>query len=517
VIWLLSAWLTIQEPIVPDPVPPYREDLKELVFPDLAPMEASVREQILTIREELVTAIGAEARDPLSVRDAYMKLGRACHAYKRYALAEVCYENAATLAPDRFETVYLRADLARVQGRFEEAERGYKEALVLLPTYIPVYVRLGDLALGAHRLDEAEALYEEVQRRQPGEPASIFGLGMVAMERARYDVAIERFEKALELVSEADRIHYLLGMCWRNKGEVDKAKHHLALAGKRGVRVADTLADNLVNYLESGRVHIARGKAAFAAKDYAGAVKEFAQAVSAMPEDAGGWINLGAALAAVGELDKAIEALERAAELEPRNKTATFNIGVLAAEKGDAETAYEAYKATVDLDPKDGVARMELAKLQKQRGELEEAFESYDLVAKLEPNNEEAQIQRAFLLIQVGRYKQSMALLEKDTARNPTFGRLSHLYARMLAACPDESLRDGSRAMQLAGAVVDASPTAEHLETLAMAFAESGDCDNAAITQLKALARAREAQDEALVTRIETDLETYRAGPPCRP
>jgi hypothetical protein len=77
----------------------------------------------------------------------------------------------------------------------------------------------------------------------------------------------------------------------------------------------------------------------------------------------------------------------------------------------------------------------------------------------------------------------------------PASGLLSHALARLLAACPDKSVRDGARALPLAQAVWQAQPTAAHARTVALALAELGRCAEAAQWQRTAAEQARRSSE----------------------
>ena len=86
--------------------------------------------------------------------------------------------------------------------------------------------------------------------------------------------------------------------------------------------------------------------------------------------------------------------------------------------------------------------------------------------------------------------------------------------ARLLAACPDVSVRDGSRALDLALAVWNARPLAAYAETVALALAELDRCSEAAEWQRKSVEAARQQGLEKNLTRA---LSIYEKGSPCRP
>jgi len=101
---------------------------------------------------------------------------------------------------------------------------------------------------------------------------------------------------------------------------------------------------------------------------------------------------------------------------------------------------------------------------------------------------------------------------------SPERGRNRHTattLARLLASSPDRSLRDGRRAYELALAVYTTSPTPVHRETVAMALAELGRCDEALEWMQRAVAEAAQAND-ADATRLKGEISKYESAS-CRP
>ena len=65
----------------------------------------------------------------------------------------------------------------------------------------------------------------------------------------------------------------------------------------------------------------------------------------------------------------------------------------------------------------------------------------------------------------------------------PDNATLKHVLARLLATCPEDSIRDAQRALVLAGEAMQTRPGFEQAQTLAMALAESGQFAEAAEIQ----------------------------------
>ena len=88
---------------------------------------------------------------------------------------------------------------------------------------------------------------------------------------------------------------------------------------------------------------------------------------------------------------------------------------------------------------------------------------------------------------------------------------------RLLAACPDRSLRDGARAVELAVAVWKVQPSAANAATVAMANAEKGDCAEAARWQEIAIEEAGRTGPADAIPGMKETLAAYEKGAPCRP
>jgi hypothetical protein len=88
--------------------------------------------------------------------------------------------------------------------------------------------------------------------------------------------------------------------------------------------------------------------------------------------------------------------------------------------------------------------------------------------------------------------------------------------ARVLAASPEDGVRDGPRALALAQALYAGFPSLDHAETLAMALAEVGRSAEAADLQARAIDAVTRAGRFELLARLQEDLARYQAGEPSR-
>ena len=239
--------------------------------------------------------------------------------------------------------------------------------------------------------------------------------------------------------------------------------------------------------------------------------------MEAKPTSVSARVNRGAALVQTGDRKGAVQQFQEALKLAPDNATAHYNLALLLAQDGYDADAVKHLEDAVRIEPRDGAAHLELAQLLERTGKPATALIHYEKAAGFLPQDERAWMGEANLLVSSQRYREALDVLESAMGNNPGSGRIVHALARLLAASPDPSLRDGKRALDLALQVHAARGTATHIETVALALAESGRCDEAAEWQGKAVEAARGEGPPERVPPMEKELARYQAGPPCRP
>lgn len=486
--------------------------LQPIPAPDLEGLEPEVAAQLRDARA-LVDTLEA----PAELAEAYGELGRLYHVYSLAEAAAAAYANAIALAPKEFRWHYYAGYLAQAMGRPAEAEASYEKALELKPGFLPGWIHLAEILLAGNHPDEAERILKEVLASDPRNAAARAGLGEIALSRRQFREAAEHLEAALAAAPEADRLHHPLALAWRGLGDMDKARDHLARAGRVGVRPADPLIEELEQLRQGEMAHLLRGRVAFRFGRYADAASEFRKAVEAKPASVPARVNLGAALVQTGDRKGAVQQFQEALKLAPDNGTAHYNLALLLAQDGYDADAVEHLEEAVRIEPRDGAAHLELAQILERTGKTATALIHYEKAAGLLPQDERAWMGEANLLVGAQRYREAKDVLESAMGNLPGSGRIVHGLARLLAAAPDPSLRDGKRALDLALQVHAARGTATHIETVALALAESGRCDEAAEWQGKAVEAARKEGPPERVPPMEKELARYQAGAPCRP
>lgn len=489
--------------------------VSELPDPDLTGLEEAVAQQIREMREFVVRQLTEAEIRPGKRAEQIGELGRLYLAYELNGPAEQCLLVADRLAPRDFRWVYHLGYLAQSTGRLDEAATYYERALSIVPDVNPAKIRLGQVYAAQNRPERAEWVLRDVLRSDPTSAAAEAALGELLVAQKRYREAEQLLLSALDRQPGANRLYYPLALALRDRGEEAAARAMMAKRGTVGVRPADPLIDGLTELAIGERVHLLRGQAAYRAGRFDEAAKEFRGAVEIKPTSVAGHINLGSTLGQMGDSEGAIAEYRKAIELAPANATALYNLGALLRQRGELGEALDSFRNAALYAPEDGVIRFQLADALRLTGREKESLLHFRKSAELEPPGEMARFREAQVLNELGRDAEAIARLKEGLAIIPRSSLLALTLARLLASSSDLSLRDGERAVQ----ILNEAPIRRSLrsfESLAMAYAEAGDCEKAVEWQSQAWEAALDFDDQEIAATLESALDHYRNDRPCR-
>ena len=152
-----------------------------------------------------------------------------------------------------------------------------------------------------------------------------------------------------------------------------------------------------------------------------------------------------------------------------------------------------------------------------REGQFAAAEPHFRKTLEQEPEHYPARLMVAMASLKTGPdCRSARAWLEEGTKRYPDDTMLVFVLARLLATCPDDSVRDGQRAFELAKKLYDGFNSLENAETLAMAYAEVGRFDDAVALQRNAIVATTAAGAFFYLPRLENNLALYQNGRPCR-
>ena len=182
----------------------------------------------------------------------------------------------------------------------------------------------------------------------------------------------------------------------------------------------------------------------------------------------------------------------------------------------DFSEAIEHLSAALKIKPNYTDARLRLANGLRHVGRAEDALPQYDQVLVETPDNSEARFNRAIAFVQLHRYRDARRALSDAMKTYPDQPFFAHGLARLLASAPDDTVRDGGRALALVQTLLGKEQRTLDLgETFAMALAASGRFDEAASVQRDLLKGAANSSLHAVVARLAHNLERYERREPC--
>lgn len=525
VLAILAGGCTPNEKATPAPAidrsmqrPPEVQTLRPVSLPDVSLMtESAVREQMRERSSSLRLKMQNPSTPAVELSNAYGEMGMLFMAAAEYLdVAESYFLHAQALVPSERRWPYYLGHLYRAQGDLVKSAAFFGQALQLRPDDVATLVWLGEVQLAQGRPEAAEPLLAKALALQPRSVPPRFGLGRAALARKDYVGAVKHLEDALALGGQGVSIHYPLAMAYRGLGDLGKAEAHLRQRGDSEVLPVDPLMQELDELLQSSVAYELRGIGALNHGDWAAAAAYFRKGLELAPANPSLGHRLGTALFQMGDTRGAVAQFEEVLRVSPAYAKAHYSLGVIMEASGRTNEAIERFSAAVRDDPSYVVAHLSLADLLRGSGRLRESLSQYEQVIKLDPRVADGQFGYAIALVGLRRYQKARDRLTDGMKAYPDQPAFAHSLARLLAAAPDDRVRDGRQALAVMHALSDEQRRTDFGETMAMVFAEVGQYEEAAAWQREAMATAKRAGRDDLARRMAENLRLYEGRKPYR-
>ncbi|MBM4022762.1 MAG: tetratricopeptide repeat protein [Planctomycetes bacterium] len=276
----------------------------------------------------------------------------------------------------------------------------------------------------------------------------------------------------------------------------------------------------------------------------------FGRAIELAPEAVGPLLQRARILAIEGDREQALEDIDRAIDLEPGNPAALLlrarinqqvgdsdaaladieSIladrpdmagalelrGLMAAEREDYAAAIQDFRRLAARDPDDPAILGQLGMLYLAAKQPRESIRRFTRALELDPENFPCRRGRSDAAISIGDHPAALADLEKVLTLKPDDSSVLNNLAWLLATSPDDDVRDGKRAIELATKACEETDWEEAhiISTLAAAHAEAGDFENARTVSRRAVNKGSD-KDE-VTAQLAAELASYEAGKPWR-
>jgi tetratricopeptide (TPR) repeat protein len=237
--------------------------------------------------------------------------------------------------------------------------------------------------------------------------------------------------------------------------------------------------------------------------------------------------NLGYLFLRRSDFDQAISHFEKALEIRSSHAFGHYkrgealienNLAVALTHKGLLDEAIDHYEKAAKMRPDYGHAYLNLGSILLGKGRTDEAIALWRKAAATLPEDAGFHIILGDEFLKKGLPKDAIAEYEHATQIFPRDFVARNNLAWLLATSSDGSIRDGERAIELAerAAQLSSGKNANHLRTLAAAYAEVGRFSDAVKVAQQAAVLATAQGKADVASRLKKDLVLYQEQVPLR-
>lgn len=376
------------------------------------------------------------------------------------------------------EALALRSAL---QSEEEKRLEDLNKAVELVPKK-PDYLRVrAQYLYGKEKFDQALADIDQALVLEADHAATHELRGLILLGLEKYDDALASFNRAGELEPQAPLPYQHRAELYRQKGDLEKAVEQLTKA-------LELSPDSVATLLIRSAVY-------YELKQTDKALADIEQAIRVAPRLAQPYLMRAEIYAASDRLDEAIKQLEELLQQAPGNVPLLSRLG----------------------------------SFYLMAGRPRKTIETLTQVIQQEPENFNALRFRADAYLNIGQHAEAIADFDKALALDEDDESLLNNFAWVLATSPDDKLRNGKRAVELATKASEKTghQTPHVLSTLGAAYAETGDFESAkkwsqqAVDLSKKAVEAAENDEERAkrktdLEQLQKELTSYQEGKPVR-
>jgi len=385
--------------------------------------------------------------------------------------ARTAAEKAIELLPDdKLQTAQAHIVLGNTTDADDREERSshYDKAVELAPRDKDIRRTRGLFHLLTDEFEKARGDLEAAIETDPEDASLQEALGLSLMMDNKLEAAEEAFDRAIKLDPESSGALLQRARVRAMKGDRPEAIADLDTA----VRIA---ADETVPLVLRARIH-----------------------------------------QQAGDTERAAADLKRVLEKHPDHPAALELRGLIAAERNDYPAAIHDFRRLVAQKPDDAVLVGQLGMLYLAAKQPRQAVKRFSRSIELDDKNFASWRGRSDAEISIGDHQAALADLEQALTLEPNDSGVLNNLAWLLATSPDDAIRDGKRAIELARKACEETTWKQPhiISTLAAGYAETGDFAEAK----KYSQQAVDSEDSSpeVKKQLEGELASYGAQKPWR-
>ena len=251
---------------------------------------------------------------------------------------------------------------------------------------------------------------------------------------------------------------------------------------------------------------------AMAKNQWDNAITFFDKSIKSNPNDPLAYIGRSSAYLNLGNVQRALDDANKAVEKRVDSAKAYGQRGIVQKVLKKNEEALKDFSQAIKLDSGYAWAYAQRADIYSRQQEHDKALKDATKALQSKPNFVEAYRLRAWILSRMGKCREASEDFKKVENLNPNDAWSLQDKAWFLLTCPDESLQDSAKAMELAKKAMDLTEGKDGVvyETLAEAYFRQGDALKAAEHQRKAIELgSKKWPDGSCIQEMEQRLKKY--------
>jgi tetratricopeptide (TPR) repeat protein len=253
------------------------------------------------------------------------------------------------------------------------------------------------------------------------------------------------------------------------------------------------------------------------------AIAQFQKTLAIDPNNPEANYDLGNAFFQQGRMDEAIAQFQKTLAINSSDMDVHYNyadvhnnLGNVFLRQGRMDEAVAQFQTALAINPKDANTHYNLGNAFRQQGGVNEAIAEFEKALAIKPQFAEAHYNLGNAFLQQGHVDEAITHFQKALTIKPDYVEVQNNMALVLATCPQASLRNGIKAVELAERAnqLTGGKNPVVLCTLAAAYAEAGRFPEAVETAQRAMQLAETQSNTALAGALQSQLKFYRAGIP---
>jgi tetratricopeptide (TPR) repeat protein len=224
-----------------------------------------------------------------------------------------------------------------------------------------------------------------------------------------------------------------------------------------------------------------RGAAFYQKGDWHNVISNYSEVIRLKPDDANAHSYRGYAYNKLGNLDMAIADYSKFLSLNPNAPAEFCSRAQAYGHKGEVDKSISDYDEAIKLDPKSSDAYFGRAYEYGFKEDFDKVISDFSESIRLNPANAQAFYFRGYTYCIKHAFDRAASDYTKAIQLEPQNITYCNSLAWLLATCPDASIRNGKKSIEIAKKACEQTTWGDwrYLDTIAAAYAEAGDFENA--------------------------------------